>query len=118
MSGAPLRIGVAGLGYWGPNLARNFAAIPGCELAWLCDGDAAALERVGAALPAARRTRELDDLLGDESLDAVVLATPVPTHAPLAERVLRAGKHCFVEKPLARSVDEAERVVKAAAESS
>src|SRR5215218_3482807 len=107
-------VGVAGLGYWGPNLARNFAAIPGCELAWLCDGDPAALERVGAAIPTARRTRELADLLDDETLDAVVLATPVPTHATLAEEVLRAGKHCFVEKPLAQSVGEAERAVDAA----
>jgi predicted dehydrogenase len=109
-----LSIGVAGLGYWGPNLARNFAAIPGCEVSWLCDGDPAALERVGAMLPAARRTESLDDLLADAGLDAVVLATPVPTHAALAERVLLAGKHCFVEKPLAQTVADAERAVAAA----
>ena len=65
----------------------------------------------------ARFTAELDDLLGDPELDAVVLATPVPTHAALAERVLRAGKHCFVEKPLAQSVADAERAVAAAAAS-
>jgi predicted dehydrogenase len=111
-----ISVGVAGLGYWGPNLARNFANIPGCELIWLCDGNEAALERVGATLPAARRTQSLDDLLDDASLDAVVLATPVPTHAELAERVLRAGKHCFVEKPLAQTVAEAERAVAAAEE--
>jgi predicted dehydrogenase len=111
-----IRIGVAGLGYWGPNLARNFAALPGCEVAWLCDADPAALERVGASIPAARRTGDLADLLADAALDAVVLATPVPTHAALAERVLRAGKHCFVEKPLAQDVEDAERVVAAAAE--
>jgi len=111
-----IRVGVAGLGYWGPNLARNFAAIGGCELAWLCDASEDALARVGAALPGARRTTSLDDLLDDAALDAVVLATPVPTHAPLAERVLRAGKHCFVEKPLAQSVADAERAVAAAAE--
>jgi predicted dehydrogenase len=109
-----IRVGVAGLGYWGPNLARNFDAIVGCELAWLCDGNPVALERVGATLPGARRTRSLDDLLGDSTLDAVVLATPVPTHAELAERVLRAGKHCFVEKPLAQTVSDAERAVAAA----
>ncbi|MGH2945528.1 MAG: Gfo/Idh/MocA family protein [Solirubrobacteraceae bacterium] len=109
-----VRIGVAGLGYWGPNLARNFAAIEGCELAWCCDGSAAARERWAPAFPSARFTGELDDLLADDALDAVVLATPVPTHGPLAERVLLAGKHCFVEKPLAQSVAEAERVVAAA----
>jgi predicted dehydrogenase len=111
-----MRIGVAGLGYWGPNLARNFGAIEGCELAWCCDGSAAARERWASAFPGARFTGELDDLLADDSLDAVALATPVPTHGPLAERVLRAGKHCFVEKPLAQSVVEAERAVAAAAE--
>jgi predicted dehydrogenase len=111
-----VRVGVAGLGYWGPNLARNFAQVPGCELTWLCDASEEALERVGVAYPGVRRTRSLDDLLADETLDAVVLATPVPTHATLAERVLRAGKHCFVEKPLGQSVAEAERAVAAAGE--
>ena len=110
----PIRVGVAGLGYWGPNLARNFAALPGCELAWLCDGDRRRAERVGASIPAARRTADLADLLADDALDAVVLATPVPTHAGLAERVLEAGKHCFVEKPLATTVADAERAVAAA----
>jgi predicted dehydrogenase len=116
MTAMTVRLGVAGLGYWGPNLARNFAGLDGCELRWLCDASEDALERVGAAHPSARRTRSLDDLLGDPELDAVVLATPVPTHADLAERVLRAGKHCFVEKPLGQSVAEAERAVAAAEE--
>ena len=111
-----ITVGVAGLGYRGPNLARNFAAVPGCELSWLCDADPAALERVGAALPAARRTQLLEDLLADETLDAIVLATPVPTHDVLAGRVLQAGKHCFVEKPLAQTVAGAERAVAAADE--
>ena len=109
-----IRVGVAGLGYWGPNLARNFASLPGCELAWCCDGSEAARERFARVFPSARFTAELDDLLGDPELDAVVLATPVPSHAALSERVLLAGKHCFVEKPLAQSVEEAERAVAAA----
>jgi predicted dehydrogenase len=103
-----------GLGYWGPNLARNFDRLAGADLAWLCDESGDALERFGRAFPGARSTSSLDDLLRDESLDAVVLATPVSTHAELAQRVLEAGKHCFVEKPLGQSVDEAERVVDAA----
>src|SRR6185295_4915663 len=107
-------VGVVGLGYWGPNLARNFDRLPGAELTWLCDASQEALERWGAAFPTARTTTELDDLLNDEALDAVVIATPVPTHADLATRVLGAGKHCFVEKPLARTEEEAEAVVKAA----
>jgi predicted dehydrogenase len=112
-----VRIGVAGLGYWGPNLARNFAAIAGCELAWCCDASAAARERWEPAFPSARFAASLDDLLADDALDAIALATPVPTHGELAERVLRAGKHCFVEKPLAQSAAEAERAVAAGAES-
>jgi predicted dehydrogenase len=111
---AALRVGVVGLGYWGPNLARNFAAIAGSEVTWLCDADEAARERVARTLPAARTTPEIDELLADPDLDAVVLATPVPTHAELAVRVLEAGKHCFVEKPLAQSAADAERAVAAA----
>ena len=109
-----LRIGVAGLGYWGPNLARNFAALPGCELAWCCDASEVALAREAPRFPGARFTDRLEDLLADPALDAVALATPVPSHAELAVRVLEAGKHCFVEKPLAQSVADAERVVAAA----
>jgi predicted dehydrogenase len=111
----PIRVGVAGLGYWGPNLARNLAAIPGCELAWLCDAEERARAKAGASFPAARLTGALEDLLGDEQLDAIVLATPVATHAELAVAVLDAGKHCFVEKPLATTSADAERAVAAAA---
>ncbi len=107
-------IGVVGLGYWGPNLARNFAALPGARLAWLCDGRREMLDRHGATHPQARRTSDLDDLLNDPALDAIALATPVPSHASLAEKVLAAGKHCFVEKPLAQSVADAERAAAAA----
>jgi predicted dehydrogenase len=110
----PIRIGVVGLGYWGPNLARNFAALPGCELAWLCDASPQARERLAPSFPSARTTADLDDLLNDPALDAIVLATPVPTHAELAIRVAEAGKHCFVEKPLATTAADAEAAVTAA----
>src|SRR3954447_15931927 len=109
-----INVAVVGLGYWGPNLARNLAAIPGCELAWCCDESEAVRERWAAAFPGARFTGEFDDLLADATLDGIVLATPVPTHGPLAERVLAAGKHCFVEKPLAYTVQDAELAVAAA----
>jgi predicted dehydrogenase len=111
-----VRIGVAGLGYWGPNLARNFNALGDCELAWCCDAKAELRERWAPSFPGTRFTGSLDDLLGDPELDAIVLATPVPSHGELAEAVLRAGKHCFVEKPLAQSVADAERAVAAARE--
>ncbi len=110
----PIRVGVAGLGYWGPNLARNLAAIPGCELRWLCDASAGARARAEQTFPGARSAEDLQELLDDPELDAVVLATPVPTHAELATRVAEAGKHCFVEKPLATTAADAERAVAAA----
>jgi predicted dehydrogenase len=112
-SGAAVRIGVVGLGYWGPNLARNFDAIQGCDLAWLCDASEPARTKLASTFPGVRSTADLDDLLDDPDLDAVVLATPVPTHADLAVRVLQAGKHCFVEKPLATTVLDAQRAVDA-----
>jgi predicted dehydrogenase len=112
---APINVGVVGLGYWGPNLARNLAAIPGCELRWLCDPSADARERIGPSFPGARATGELGELLDDPELDALALATPVATHAELAAQVLDASKHCLVEKPLATNSADAERVIAAAA---
>jgi predicted dehydrogenase len=109
-------VGVVGLGYWGPNLARNLAVIPGCELTWLCDASEQARQKLEPSFPGVRTTGALEDLLDDEELDAVVLATPVPTHAELAIAVARAGKHCFVEKPLAINAADAERAVAAAAD--
>ncbi len=110
----PVRIGVVGLGYWGPNLARNFAAIEHCELTWLCDGSEQIRVKLADAFPGVRTSADIDELLADSELDAIVLATPVPTHAELAARVLEAGKHCFVEKPLATTVADAQRAVDAA----
>jgi predicted dehydrogenase len=110
------RIGVVGLGYWGPNLARNFDRLPGAELRWICDQSQEARERFAPAFREARVSGDVDELLGDPELDAVVIATHVPSHAPLALRALAAGKHVFVEKPLAYSVAEAEQVVAAARE--
>ena len=114
VGGNPVSIGVVGLGYWGPNLARNFDALPSATLRWCCDADEAIRARYAAQYPSTRFTAELDDLLSDPQLDAIVLATPVPTHAAIAVRVLDAGKHCFVEKPLAQSAADAEAAVAAA----
>ncbi|HYZ70520.1 MAG TPA: Gfo/Idh/MocA family oxidoreductase, partial [Thermoleophilaceae bacterium] len=113
-AGSPMRVGVVGLGYWGPNLARNLDRLPGAELRWLCDGSEAARARAAPGFPGVRLSAELDELLADPDLDAVVVATHVPSHAELTLRVLAAGKHCFVEKPLALRVADAERAVAAA----
>jgi predicted dehydrogenase len=110
----PLRVAVAGLGYWGPNIARNLAALPDVELAWCCDAVEQNRARAATLFPRTPMTDDLDEVLADDSVDAVALATPVPTHPALAIRVLEAGKHCFVEKPLAQSAADAEAVVAAA----
>jgi predicted dehydrogenase len=109
-----LRVAVAGLGYWGPNIARNVAQLPDVELAWCCDASEDNRARAAAQFPGVRFTGDLGDVLADETVDAVALATPVPSHAGLALRVLEAGKHCFVEKPMAQSAADAEAVVAAA----
>lgn len=111
-----LRVGIAGLGYWGANIARNLDALPGCELAWCCDTDRERRERLRTSFPTARFSADLAEMLADESVVAVAVATPVPTHAALAELILGAGRHCFVEKPLACDVASAERLVELAAE--
>lgn len=105
------KIGVVGLGHWGPNLARNFAALPDAEVTWLCDGNPAALERQRSGHPSAKMTGDIEDLLSDDALDAIVIAAPVPAHAELATRVLTAGKHVFVEKPLGATLAETEKLV-------
>jgi predicted dehydrogenase len=107
-------VGVVGMNYWGPNLARNFARLPGCRLAWLCDRDETVLDRHRAAYPETRFTSRYEDLLDDPALDAVVIATPVPTHAPLARLAIEAGVDAFVEKPLALTAREANDLVAAA----
>jgi predicted dehydrogenase len=108
------KVGLAGLGYWGPNLARNFDEL--AELTWLCDLDEQNLTRFGSRFSTARLTADFDELLADTSLEAVVIATPVPTHFDLARRALEAGKHVLVEKPPALTAPEAEDLVATAEE--
>jgi predicted dehydrogenase len=109
-------IGIVGLGYWGPNLARNFDDLPGVRLAWLCEQDEERRTRYATRFPDARTTGDLEDLLDDEELTAVVIATPVVTHFELARQALLAGKHVFVEKPLALSSTLAAQLVALAEE--
>jgi predicted dehydrogenase len=109
-----LRIAVVGLGYWGPNLARNFDTL--ADLAWICDADGGALARTRGRFPQARSTTDFEELLADDALDAVVVATPVPTHAELAQRALDAGKHVLVEKPPAMTAAEIDELVALAAD--
>jgi predicted dehydrogenase len=109
-----ISIGHAGLGYWGPNLARNFAEL--ADLRWLCDLSSDRLAEAKARFPGASTTTDYAELLADPELDAVSIATPVVTHYELAKQALEAGKHVFVEKPPAQSSGEAEELVALAEE--
>jgi predicted dehydrogenase len=107
-----VRVGQAGLGAWGANLARNVDEL--ADLSWLCDTDAGRRTQAQKRFPAARVTASFDDLLHDSELEAVVIATPVPTHYELARAALGAGKHVFVEKPPAMRAHEMEQLLELA----
>ena len=109
-----LRVGQVGLGEWGRNLARNFADV--ADLAWLSDTADGKQEEFQARYPHARWAAGLEEMLEDPSLDAVVIATPVPTHYELSKLALEAGKHVFVEKPPAMTCSEIDELVAIAAE--
>jgi predicted dehydrogenase len=103
-----------GLGPWGSNLARNFNEL--AHLKWLCDADERKLDGLASRFPRTAFTTRYDDLLEDPEIAAVVVATPVVTHAELAKKALHAKKHVFVEKPMALAVADAEELVDLAAQ--
>ncbi len=107
-------IGVVGCGYWGPNLVRNFSALPGSEVRAVCDRDPARRAEVGRHLSAVRRESDFRALLDATDIDAVAICTPVDTHYPLAKAALEAGKHVLVEKPMTDSVETARALVELA----
>jgi predicted dehydrogenase len=107
MNGERTTVAVIGLGYWGPNRLRALFDIEGMDVTWICDRDADRLAKQANRHPGARATTDVAEALADPELDAVVIATPVFTHHGLAAAALRAGKHVFVEKPLAGSSGEA-----------
>jgi len=111
----PLGTAVVGYGYWGPNLVRNIAECPQLRLAGLCDLDPTNLRLFGERHPDARAVRELDALLVDPTIEAVVIATPPQTHHTLAKRALQAGKHVLVEKPLTTRLRDAHELAELAA---
>ena len=113
--GAPVRFAVVGLGYWGPNLVRNLHEVPAAAAATVCDLREDALATIARRYPSVRTTTSFQSVLDDPAIDAVVIATPVSTHHPLALAALEAGKHVFVEKPLAASTAEAIELIEVAA---
>jgi predicted dehydrogenase len=110
----PLGTAIVGYGYWGPNLARNVAECPQLRLAALCDLDSAQLLRFRERHPDARTMSDLDALLLDPAIEAVVIATPPQSHYALAKRALQAGKHVLVEKPLATRLEHAHELAELA----
>ena len=110
-----IRVGIIGYGYWGPNLARNFAEIPGMELAAVSDLDQAKLDVVQRRYPSVKVTTEFQDLLTDASIDAIAVATPVSTHFEFGMAVLKAGKHLWLEKPMTETSLQARKLVDEAA---
>jgi predicted dehydrogenase/protoporphyrinogen oxidase len=105
-AGSPIRVGVVGVGYWGPNLVRNLAESPVFEVTHLCDLRPEALEAIARRYPSIPCTTQFEEILRDGEVDAVAIATPVSTHHALGMSALEAGKHAFVEKPLAASSEQ------------
>jgi predicted dehydrogenase len=110
-----MRIGLIGLGYWGPNYARVVTELPGAELTAVCDTSAEALDFMRARVPGVVATTDSEQVFGSADVDAVIVATPTSTHARLALEALAAGKHVLCEKPLAQSVEECDLLIAEAA---
>ncbi|KQV16432.1 oxidoreductase [Rhizobium sp. Root1203] len=108
-------VAVVGYGYWGPNLVRNFAETPGSQLVWVCDLKKDRLGAVQLRYPTVQITDDFDEVLRDPRVHAIAIATPVSAHYRLAMKAMMAGKHVFVEKPMASTSEEARRMVEEAA---
>jgi predicted dehydrogenase len=109
-----IKIGVVGCGYWGPNLIRNFRSLPDCQLKLICDMSQPRLDHLKKLYPEVRGSTDYAHLLNGAGLDAVVIATAVHTHYPLAKASLLAGKHTFIEKPMAASSAECAELIELA----
>jgi predicted dehydrogenase len=106
-----INIGIAGYGYWGPNLVRNFSEVTGIKVAAVADLDNRKLEAVARRYPAVKTTRDFQDLVRDPEIDAIAIATPVSTHFELGMAALKAGKHLWLEKPMTETSLQAQKLV-------
>jgi predicted dehydrogenase len=107
-------VGVVGCGYWGPLLVRNFKSLPDCQLKAVCDVNAARLKHLGGLYADVEAMSDPQHMLNGSNLDAIVIATPVKHHYSLAKASLLAGKHTFIEKPMAASSAECEELIEIA----
>src|SRR6476646_10853747 len=112
----PLGVAVVGAGYWGPNLVRNFRGSPNWDLVGVCDLDADRARSVIGHRSTVEVMTSLDEVLGRDDINAVAIATPAATHAPIALAALAAGKHVVVEKPIATTSADAQAMIAAARE--
>ena len=106
-----IKVGVAGCGYWGPNLIRNFRSLADCELTAMCDLSQERLAHLNLLYPEVRALTDYNEMLNDTGVDAVVIATAVKFHFPMAKASLLAGKHTFIEKPMAASSAQCEELI-------
>src|SRR6201993_1306135 len=111
MTTKEVSIGVVGCGYWGPLLVRNFTNLPNSKVTAVCDANEARLKHVKGLYPSVSCVTDFNRFFGDLDLDAIVIATPVKSHYPLAKASLLAGKHTFIEKPMATSSQECEELI-------
>src|SRR6202167_986348 len=109
-----IKVGVVGCGYWGPNLIRNFRSLPDCHLKMMCDTSQQRLTHLKSLYPEVEAETDYNHMLNGVGLDAVVIATAVRSHYPLAKASLLAGKHTFIEKPMASSSHECEELIEIA----
>src|SRR5215469_18876862 len=110
----PVAVGVVGCGYWGPNLLRNFRALPNCRVKVICDTSEERLAHMRNLYPDVEGVKDFDHLLNGVGIEAVIIATPVRHHYSLAKASLLAGKHTLVEKPMASSSAECEELIEIA----
>jgi predicted dehydrogenase len=109
-----IKLGVVGCGYWGPNLVRNFRAVNGCKMEVICDADEKRLNHMKSLFPELQTSADFDKTVNDPNLDAIAIATPVRFHFQMAKASLTAGKHTFIEKPMASSSSECDELVEIA----
>lgn len=111
MDRKPVSVGIVGAGGWGKNLIRNYFELDSADLRWVCEVNAEKRRLSQQQFPARFETADMEDLLRDPELDAVVIATTAPSHYPLAKRALKAGKDVYVEKPFTLSVRDGRDLV-------
>lgn len=110
----PVGLAQIGVGYWGKNLLRNFSGLPTTTVLHVCDQSDDVLNRLAGQYPGLATTKNVDDVLSNKEVEAVVIATQTPLHHQFAKAALQAGKHVFVEKPLAQTVEQASELVQIA----